>query len=65
MPAGIGFPAAEMSQRLLFLSAAISGVSRESEADGNNFVSRAGIEREHAQHADDALFDLIAKHGQL
>jgi len=33
------------------------------EADKNDFVVAAGIEGEHAQDADNALFDLIAKHG--
>src|SRR5258708_20840628 len=63
MPAGIRFRAAEMNQRLLFLFSShlrrLAGI----EADENNFVVAPGIEREHTQHADDALFDLIAKHG--
>src|SRR5467141_4599346 len=63
MPAGIGFRAAEMSQRLLFLFGSHFRRLTRIEADENNFVVSPGIEREHSQHADDALFDLIAKHG--
>src|SRR5260370_14742970 len=62
MPAGIRFRAAEMNQRLLFLFRShlrrITGI----EADENNFVVAPGIEREHTQHADNALLDLLAKH---
>src|SRR4029077_7125292 len=63
MPAGIRFGAAEMSQRLLLLFRGhlrrLAGVK----ADENNFVVAAGIEADHPERADDALFDLIAKHG--
>ncbi len=63
MPAGIRLRTAEMNQRLLFLLHShfrrLAGI----EADENYFVVAPGIEREHAQHADDALLDLIAKHG--
>ncbi len=63
MPAGIRFRAAEMSQRFLFLFRrhlrSLAGI----EADENDIVVAAGIKREHAQDANDALFDLIAEHG--
>src|SRR6266478_3000060 len=63
MPAGIRFRAAEMSQRLLFLFRGhlrgLAGVK----ADENDVVVTAGIEAEHAKSADNALLDLIAKHG--
>ena len=51
-----------MSQRFLFLLGGhlrrLAGI----EADENNLVVAAGIEGEHAQHADDTLFHLIAEH---
>src|SRR5689334_2610848 len=62
MPAGIGFRAAEMSQGLLFLFCGHLRCLAGIEAHKNNFVISPGIETEHAQHADDALLDLIAKH---
>src|SRR5882762_2126418 len=62
MPAGIGFRAAEMNQRLLFLFGSHLRRLARIEADENNFVIAPRIEREHTQHADNALFDLIAKH---
>src|SRR5260370_24575505 len=52
-----------MSERLLFLFGGHLRSFAGIEADENNFVIAPGIEREHSQHADDALFDLIAKHG--
>src|SRR5207302_3260897 len=61
MPAGIRFGAAEMSQRFLFLFGGHLRRFAAIEADENNFVVAPGVEGEHAQHADDALFDLIAK----
>src|SRR5258708_39615021 len=63
MPAGIRFRAAEMSKRFLFLFCSHVRSLAGIEADENNFVVAPRIEREHAQYADDALFDLIAKHG--
>src|SRR5258706_16362330 len=64
MPAGIRFRAAEMSQRLLFLFRGHLRSLACVKADENNFVVAAGIEAEHAESADDALLDLIAKHGR-
>src|SRR5438094_9506670 len=63
MPAGIGFRTAEMSERLLFLFGGHLRSFAGIEADKNNFIIATGIEREHSQHADHTLFDLIAKHG--
>src|SRR5713226_9163 len=63
MPAGFRFRTAEMSQRLLFLFCrhfrSLAGI----EADENDIIVAAGIKREHAQNANDALLDLLAKHG--
>src|SRR2546430_16946324 len=63
MPAGIGFRAAEMSHGLLFLFGGHTRSFARIEADKNNFVIAPRIEAEHAQHADNALLNLIAEHG--
>src|SRR5207302_6800940 len=52
-----------MSERLLFLFGGHLRSFAGIEADKNNFIIATGIEREHSQHADHTLFDLIAKHG--
>ncbi len=52
-----------MDERLLFLFRSHLRGFAGIEADENNFVVAPGIERKHAQCANDALFDLIAKHG--
>jgi len=51
-----------MKQRLLFLFCSHFRRLARIEAHENNFIVAPGIEREHAQYADDALLDLIAKH---
>src|SRR5213594_2947911 len=53
----------QMSERLLFLFGGHLRSFAGIEADKNNFIIATGIEREHSQHADHTLFDLIAKHG--
>src|SRR2546430_8854899 len=63
MPAGIGFRAAEMSHGLLFLFGGHTRSFARIEADKNNFVIAPRIEAEHAQHADNALLNLIAEQG--
>src|ERR1700720_4990574 len=62
MPAGVRLRAAEMGQSLLFLFGGHLRRFAGIEADENNLIVASGIEREHAQHTDDALLDLIAKH---
>jgi len=64
MPAGIRLRAAE-SERAAFLFLFGSHLRRFAgiKADENNFVVAPGIEGKHAQDTDDALLDLIAKHG--
>src|SRR5439155_23150791 len=63
MPAGIRLRTAEMNEGLLFLFGGHFGSFARIKADENDVVVAARIETEHAQRADDALLDLIAKHG--
>src|SRR5438128_5215420 len=63
MPAGIRLRAAEMSQSLLFLFCGHLRSFAGIKADENDIVVAAGVEGKHAQHANNALLDLIAKHG--
>src|SRR6202165_6263580 len=62
MPSGTRFRTTEMIQRLLFLFCSHFRRLARIKAHENNFIVAPGIEGEHAQYADDALLDLIAKH---
>src|SRR5438445_9578567 len=62
MPARDGFRAAEMIESGLFLRCGHLGRFAGIEADENDFVVAAGIERKHAQSADDAHLNLVAQH---
>src|SRR2546425_7489980 len=63
MPTGIRFRSAEAGQGFLLLFRSHLRSFAGIETDEDNFVVTPGIEREHSQHADHALFNLIAKHG--
>src|SRR5260370_4147348 len=62
MPTRIRFRTAEAGQGFLLLFGGHLRSFAGIETDEDNFVVTPGIEREHSQHADDALFNLIAKH---
>src|SRR6266446_5796663 len=62
MPTRIRFRTAEAGQGFLLLFGGHLRSFAGIETDKDNFVVTPGIEREHSQHADHALFNLIAKH---
>src|SRR6202521_1475612 len=62
MPAGSRLWTAEVREHGFFLFRSHAGRLARIEADENNLVVAAGIEREHSESADDSLLDLIAEH---
>src|SRR5215471_3292007 len=62
MPAASRLRSAEVLECCFFLLPGHVCRLARIEADKNNLVVGTGIEREHLQRADDALFDLVAEH---
>src|SRR6516225_9708800 len=63
VPSGFRAGAAKEGQRLFLFFGGHLGSLAEIKADKDNFVVAAGSKREHSEHADDTLLDLVTEHG--